>query len=98
MVLEIQIQSLIVSFVFGMFISLLYNLLYFLLYNNKKVILIISDLLFCISLSLLYFYIMYKINYANIHPYFLCMLLIGFLIGNRKTILVRKNVKIKERK
>lgn len=97
MILEIQIQSLIVSFVYGMFISLLYNQFYFLLYNDKKILLIISDLFFCISLSLLYFFIMYKINYANIHPYFIGMLLIGFLIGNRKTKIIRRKVKIRGR-
>lgn len=96
--LEIQIQSLIVSFVFGLFVSLLYNLLYFILYNRNKIILVISNLFFSISLSLLYFYIMFIINDANIHPYFISLMVIGFILGNIKTKKIRTKVKVVERK
>ena len=87
--LEIQIQSLIVSFIFGMFSSLLYNVFYFLLYNNKLFIKILSNLTYSILLSLLYFYILYLINNANLHIYFLLLLIIGFIIGNKKTKKIR---------
>ena len=83
--LEIQIQSLIVSFVFGLFASLLYNLFYFILYNKNKIILVISNIIYSLSLSILYFYFMLLINNADIHPYFISLLILGFLIGNLKT-------------
>ncbi len=96
--LEIQIQSMIVSFIFGLFISLLYNLFYFLLYNKNKIILILSDFIFSIINSLLFFYLMYKINYANVHPYFVFLLICGFFVGNKKTRVIRKNYKEKNRR
>jgi hypothetical protein len=93
--LEVQIQSMIISFIYGLFVSFLYNLFYFILYSKNKVILVLSDLLFNVLLSLLFFYIMFKINYANIHPYFLLLLICGFFIGNKKTKVIRKNTKEK---
>ena len=94
--LEMQIQSIIVSFLYGLFVSLLYNLFYFLLYNKNKILLILSDLIFNILLTLLFFYIMFKINYANIHPYFIILLIGGFFVGNRKTKVIRKNIREKD--
>ena len=95
--LETQIQSIIISFVYGLFISGLYNLLYFALYNNNKIIKVLSCVLFNISLTVLFFYIMYLINYGIIHPYFVILLVVGFVLGNFKTKNIRINVKNKER-
>ena len=95
--LETQIQSIIVSFVYGMFVSFAYNILYFLLYNKNVYIKIISCFLFNILLTILFFYIMYLINYANIHPYFIMLVVVGFLLGNIKTKSIRIFNKNKER-
>ena len=91
--LEIQIQSLFVSFVYGLFVSLLFNLLYYLLFYKRKIICIICDLIFNISLFSLFFYIMYLINNANIHPYFLGLLITGFFVGNHNLKKLRIIVK-----
>ncbi len=95
--LEIQIQSLTVSFVYGLFYSLLYNLFYAFLYCKNKILRIITNIVFNVSLTILFFYIMYLINYGNIHIYFTIFFLCGFFIGNRKTILVRTHFKEKKR-
>ena len=95
--LEIQIQSLITSFLYGMFISLTYNIFYFILYSKNKVISIVFNALFSLSLSILYFYIMLKINNAHLHIYFLLILMLGFIIGNHNTKKVRSNHKRGER-
>ena len=97
MQLETQIQSLIVSFVYGLFISLLYNVFYFVLYKNNKIIAIISNLVFSTIVSISFYYIMYLINNGAIHPYFIMLVLLGFILGNIKTKSIRINVKKKER-
>ena len=96
--LEIQIQSIFISFIYGLFYSLVYNILYFVLYSNNKVILLISNILFNISLLTLFFYLMYLINNANIHPYFICLLILGLFVGNNRLKKIRIMPKKKERK
>lgn len=97
MQLETQIQSLIVSLVYGLFTSLLYNIFYFLLYKDNKIISIISNLVFSITLSIAFFSIMYLINDAIIHPYFVILVILGFFLGNIKTKNIRIIVKNEER-
>lgn len=89
MILEIQIQSLIVSFVYGMFAALIYNLIYFLLYNKNTFIKVTSNLVFSIFLSILYFYLLYLINNAALHIYFILMLITGFIISNKNIKKIR---------
>jgi len=89
MTLEVQIQSIVYSCVFGMTISLFFNLLYKYLFHNKKIIKFISTELFIIISLIIYFTILRKINYGIVTYYFIIMIIIGFLIGNRKTKLIR---------
>ena len=91
--IETQIQSLLISFFYGMFSSLIFNTFYLVLYNKNIFIKIISNILFCLVNSITYFYIMYLINYAEIHPYFILLLIFGFIIGNNKTIQIRIKLK-----
>ena len=83
--LEIQIQSLVFSFVFGMFFSLIYNMIYFILLCDNKIIKMISNTIYCLISTSTYFLLLYKINNGIIHPYFLLTLIIGFYIGNKDT-------------
>ena len=95
--LEIQIQSIVFSFVFGLFLSLIYNLFYFFLYNNFLILKILSNIIYSISMSLLYFNINYLINSGIIHPYFIFLIIIGFILGNFKTRIIRRESKKNER-
>ena len=95
--LETQIQSLVVSFVYGMFSSLLYNIFYFCLYMNNKIIRVIINILFSITIFSLFFFLMLIINKASYHPYFILLYLTGFLIGNKKLKVIRIYPKKKER-
>jgi len=88
--LEIQIQSLIFSLVFGMFFALMFNILYKQLFCGTTIIKIISNGLFVIGSVILYFCILKIINNGIIHPYFLIMIFIGFVLGNKKTRVIRK--------
>ena len=91
--LEIQIQSIIVSFVYGMFSSLIYNLSYFLLYNRIYLIKIISNILYVLGINSLFFYILFLINSGVLHIYFVFLFFIGFLIGNYNTKKIRIELK-----
>lgn len=89
MTLIVQIQSLCYSFLFGLFASLLFNLCYKVLFYKNIFIRILFNLIFCITLYVLYFYLLYKINNGILHLYFFMMLFIGFYIYNRIFVKIR---------
>lgn len=89
MSLGIQIQSLAFSFLFGLFASILFNLCYHGLFYKNIFIRIVFNLVFTISLYLLYFYLLYKINNGILHFYFFISLFIGFYIYNRLFVKIR---------
>ena len=80
MSLKIQILSLIISFIYGLFFNIILNINYKIIYNDNVLIQIIGSFLFIIANSLLYFYLLIKINNGIVHIYCLLMLLIGYLI------------------
>lgn len=82
MTLKIQIISLIVSFLYGVFFSFLLNINYKLIYNNNKFIKIIGTFLFIIFNSLLYFLILLKFNNGIVHIYCIVALILGFTFNN----------------
>lgn len=79
--LRIQIFCLFFSFVFGVFLYLLYRFIYCNLYrkNNIKRFLLLIFLTVCISL--LFFLILRNINDGILHYYFLLLIIFGFLMG-----------------
>jgi hypothetical protein len=90
MMLIIQIRSLIYSFLYGMFFSLLLNLNYRYIYNKKMIIKIMVTFLFIIDNVLLYFLILKHINSGIIHFYFILMVIAGYCLANRKTNALKK--------
>lgn len=94
--LEIQIQSLISSCIYGMFLSFTYNLFYRFLYTKNKVMLVVNNFMYMIFNLFLYFTMLMIINDGVVHIYFLLMIFIGFLIGNIKCKNIRSKVKIKK--
>ena len=82
MALSIQINSLLFSFVFGIFFSLFLNINHKIIYNTKIIIKLIGTSL-VISISILmYFIILLNINNATFHPYELIMIILGFIMEN----------------
>lgn len=81
MSLKIQIISLLVSFIYGIFTFFVYNYISQFLFSTKIVNKILSNLIFVLFMTLLYFLVMVKINYAVIHPYFLGVFAVGFLLS-----------------
>lgn len=82
MSLEVQIQSLIYSFVFGIFFSYTMNLNYRYLFSSTKLIRIIINLLFVLVHVLFYFILLKMINSGVLHIYFLIVFILGFCFGN----------------
>jgi len=80
MSLNTQIQTIIISFLYGIFFSITMNLSHKFIYNQKKLIKIIFTLIFIFIYFLIYFYILLKINYGIIHIYGILVIIIGFTL------------------
>lgn len=98
--LEIQIQSLIYSLLFGLFLSFTFNINYKYLFSFNRIIKFIFTPIFAIIHTLIYFFILKQINDGILNYYFLILFFIGFLIGNKTTKKVRTYpiVKSKDKK
>lgn len=90
MSLEIQIQSLVFSLVYGMFFALIMNLNYKYIFNTKIYYKIIVNFMFVVIMVMLYFILLRKINNGIFHSYFILMIVLGVAIGNYKTRVLRK--------
>ena len=95
--LEIQIQVLVYSLMYGMFFSLVMNLCYRYIFYTKTYYKVIINFLFIINMVLIYFIILRKINNGIFHSYFLLMIILGIFIGNNKTKVLRKVLKAREK-
>lgn len=89
MTLEVQIQSMIYSFVYGLFFSFLLNLNYRILFSSKKIIKVIFNFLFILNNVFLYFILLRYINQGVVHSYFLLLIVLGFVLGNKTTKVIR---------
>ena len=83
--LEIQIQSIVASISYGLFISLLFNLLHRWIICSNLFLRYLFNIIFSIIISTIYFIMLYIVNNGVISYYFLLSVIIGFFIGNRKT-------------
>lgn len=90
MSLEVQIQSLAFSLLYGMFFSLVLNLNYQYIFNTKIYYKIIINFMFVVIMVLLYFILLYRINNGIFHSYFILVIIFGVIIGNSKTKILRK--------
>lgn len=96
--LQEQLLSLIFSFSYGIIISYIFNLTYnFINYNDKKYKTLINLLLF-INIFLIYFILLKQINDGIIHVYFILVLILGFVLFYKKSIMLRKFIKISVKK
>ena len=82
MELSVQIITIIFSFFYGVFFGLFVNLNCKIIYNERKFIKYLGSFLVIFISTLLYFIILRKINYANIHIYCLIVLSVGFWLYN----------------
>ena len=75
-----QILVIVVSFFFGIFFELIHSISYKFIYNKKKLIKLIFTFFITFIESLLYFYLLLKINNGIIHIYGVISILIGMLV------------------
>ena len=82
MILETQIITFLVSMGFGLLFSFFIDLIKNKLFKIKSLWQMIISLIITVLLSLIYFYVLLKLNNAIIHPYYIVAFIIGFLIEN----------------
>lgn len=75
--LKIQVISLLFSFLFGVFLGILFKFNERFIYSSKKYEKIISTFLFVIINVLLYFIILKHINYGILHIYEILAIIVG---------------------
>lgn len=90
--LDIQVKSIIFSFIYGGIFSLLLTLNYKFLYNYNGIKKFLINIFFIIDNVLLYFIILNYINNGIVHLYFLISILIGFLTVNKVASIIRKRI------
>lgn len=78
MSLEIQIQTLLFSFFFGICFSFLITINYKIIYHTKKNYQLTSTFLIVLGGILLYFLGIRKVNEGIFHPYAALMIVVGF--------------------
>ncbi len=89
MTLVIQIQSIVLSFLFGIFFSFIYNIFYNFLFTKYLIVNLLSNLLFSLLLFGLYFLLLFIINNGVIHVYFLGTLFLSFFLYNKLFVKLR---------
>ncbi len=90
MALQIQILSLVYSFVFGIFFGFCVNFHYDFLFSRKKWFQILINFIFVIDMALIYFLVLKIINGGVLHCYFYLLIFFGFLFSFRYTKRLRK--------
>ena len=81
--LNLQLKSIVFSFIYGCFFSLMVNLNYKYIYYSKGIFKILINLFFVVDNVLLYFIILKYINDGIIHFYFILSLFLGFICVNK---------------
>lgn len=77
----IQLISLVVSFIFGFVFYILSRVNKYILNNKNNVIKLLVTIVFVIDMVFIYIFIMYKINFGVMHPYFIILLILGFVLS-----------------
>lgn len=88
--LSIQIKSILVSFLFGMFLKLIISMNYKFLFHTKGIIKVLGNLFFVIDLVFIYFLILRYVNDGIMHYYFIIFIVLGFLLMCKIQLIFKK--------
>lgn len=80
MSLDLQIKTILFSFLFGIYLSIILCINYKLIYHDKKMIRILSTFVLIIGNVVLYFLLLQKINQGMLHLYGILFIIIGYLL------------------
>ncbi len=78
--LSLQVSSVLVSLLFGLFFSLELNYIYVRVKFKKKLFKILYNLLFVFINVLMYYLVLEKTNNGILHPYCILTILVGFFL------------------
>ncbi len=81
--IQVQILCFIVSFIYGVFYNLISKLNYKIIENKNVFLKIVITSIFIFNSIILYLIILYKINFAIYHIYFLFILILGYIFSSR---------------
>ena len=93
---KIQLLSLLVSFIYGIFFFFTSLLNYKIIKKYKKTFKYIITFLYMLNIAIIYICLMFKVNNGNVHPYFILLVLCGFILGFKIKKVLIKNVKFYE--
>ncbi len=98
MSLQIQIQTLLFSFFFGICFSACLTFSYKLIYHEKKRYQITSTFLLILGSILLYFIGIRKVNEGIFHPYSALVIIVGFCLEHFLHIFLCKKIAFLKKK
>lgn len=78
--LHTQVITLIFSFGYGFFFSLLLDIIHNYLFSKKTWAQILLSFLFVMINASIYFIILLKLNNAILHPYYMIIFILGFFV------------------
>lgn len=78
--LKIQFISFVFSFLFGVFLFIIFEYFYVKKYRKRKKYYLLINLVISIIVSIGYFVLLYFINNGYLHLYFLLLICFGFLL------------------
>ncbi len=98
MTLQIQIQTLLFSFLFGICFSAFLTFNYKLIYHEKKRYKITSTFLLIIGGILIYFIGIRRVNEGIFHPYSALVIIIGFCLEHFIHTFLAKKIALRKKK
>lgn len=77
----VQVISLLVSFIYGIVFYILSKFNKYIISNKNNIVKLLVTTVYVVDMVIIYIFIMYKINFGNIHPYFIISLILGFALS-----------------
>lgn len=77
----VQVISLLVSFIYGIVFYILSKFNKYIVSNKNNIVKLLVTTVYVVDMVIIYIFIMYKINFGNIHPYFIISLIFGFVLS-----------------
>jgi len=78
---KIQLITFVISFIYGIFFSILTIFNFKLIKNLKRYIQHFITFIYVLDMIIIYIIVLYKINNGYCHIYFILMVIFGFIIG-----------------